>query len=279
MTQTRIEDINSQEWTDLGPGPMLLSVFGSGVFVIGDEEPDTPLKMGFGLPAKTIVPMPVQTSSHVWAMCATPHSAQVVVAPLDSMGAGSGEGTPGPAGPAGPAGPPGPQGEQGPPGELPAPVQMPAFAVWQNATQAVVKNAPTKIIFDTIEFDATGAFDLENARFQPDVAGYYEMNCGCGIDAGAVTTYTSLYKNGAEYRRSTTSSSANARLSTLVHLNGDTDYVEGYVFCTSNFSTVSGGVLTSFSGSLTQQEVQDGQSIRTQERREGVRRYGREHNP
>ena len=165
------------------------------------------------------------------------------------------EGEPGEDGLEGPEGPQGEQGEQGPQGEPPTPVQMPAFAAYQNATQAIARNISTKIIFDVVEFDATSAYDLDNSRFQPAVAGYYAINCGCGMDAGAVTTYTSIYKNGAEYRRSTTSSSANARLSTLVHLNGTSDYVEGWVYCTSNFSTVSGGVLTSFSGSLTQQEV------------------------
>ena len=165
------------------------------------------------------------------------------------------EGEPGPEGDDGEVGPEGPQGEQGPQGEPPAPVPLPAFAAYQNATQAVAKNTPTKILFDIVEFDATSAYDPANSRFQPAVAGYYEINCGCGMNAGAVTTYTSIYKNGVEYRRSTTSSSANARLSTLVQLNGTTDYVEGWVYCTSNFSTVSGGVLTSFSGSLTQQDV------------------------
>jgi hypothetical protein len=128
----------------------------------------------------------------------------------------------------------------------------PVFAVWQNATQPITKNTSTKIKFDTKEFDTTNAFDLVNFRFKPLVAGYYEVNCGCGVDAGSVTIFTSIFKNGAEYRRSTTTSSANARLSTLVHLNGTTDYIEGYVQCSSNFSTVTGGAMTSFSGSLTQ---------------------------
>ena len=137
----------------------------------------------------------------------------------------------------------------------PAVEPMPAFAVYNNATQAVAKNTPTKIMFDTVEFDTTNAFDRTLSRFHPKIAGYYEVNCGCGINAGSVKTYTSIYKNGAEYRRSTTTDGANARLSTLVHFNGTTDYVEGWVVCTSNFSTVSGGAFTSFSGALTQKDV------------------------
>jgi hypothetical protein len=180
---------------------------------------------------------------------------------------GGGMGEPGPQGPPGPAGPPGPQGEpgpygptgpEGPPGpegRPPPAVAMPAFAVYADATQAIIKNTPTKIIFDTVEFDVTGAFDLENSRFQPDVAGYYEVNCGCGMNAGSVQTYTSIFKNGTELRRSTTTTVANARLSTLVYLDGVDDYIEGFVFSANNFSTVTGEVLTSFSGALVQPEV------------------------
>ena len=67
---------------------------------------------------------------------------------------------------------------------------------------------------------------LPIVRFQPKVAGYYQISCGCGVNAGSVKNYTSLFKNGVEYRRSTTSSDGgNTRLSTLVSLNGTTDYV------------------------------------------------------
>jgi hypothetical protein len=129
---------------------------------------------------------------------------------------------------------------------------MPSCAITASTTLAVAKNTPTKINFDTVEFDVTSGFDVVNHRYLPLVAGYYMVNCGCGLVAGTVETYTSIYKNGAEYRRSTTGDSANARLSTLVYLNGTTDYVEGFVISKSNFSTDTSPVLTSFSASLTQ---------------------------
>ena len=182
------------------------------------------------------------------------------------------EGPPGEDGPTGPEGMDGPTGPEGPEGPtavsndadnqavlggdgliyVPPPPIYPVFSVWQNATQAISKNTPTKIKFDQIEFDTTNAFDLTNARFQPATSGYYEVNCGCGVSAGSVEIFASIFKNGVEYRRSTTTAEANARLSTLVFLNGTTDYIEGYVQCSSNFSTVTGGVMTSFSGALTQ---------------------------
>ena len=130
----------------------------------------------------------------------------------------------------------------------------PACSVYSSAAQTIPANTPTKIQFDTAEFDVTSAFDLAaNSLFQPTVAGYYMVNCGCGVAAGAVQNFTSIYKNGEEYRRSTTSNEGgNTRLSTLVHLNGTTDYVEGFVRINKAFNTIPGGVLTSFSSVLTQ---------------------------
>ena len=136
------------------------------------------------------------------------------------------------------------------------PGPMPACSVYSSAAQSIPANTPTKINFDTAEYDVTSAFDLGNNRFQPTVAGYYQVNCGCGVEAGSVQNFTSIYKNGVEYRRSTTSNEGgNTRLSTLVHLNGTTDYVEGFVRINKAFNTIPGGILTSFSSALVQPEV------------------------
>ena len=133
---------------------------------------------------------------------------------------------------------------------------LPACSIYTNTVQSIVKNTPTKINFDIVEYDVTSAFNISTHRFQPLVAGFYMINCGCGVAAGAVQNYTSIYKNGVEYRRSTTSSEGgNTRLSTLVRLNGTTDYVEGFVRINSNFNTVPGGVLTSFSAVFVQPEA------------------------
>ena len=134
-------------------------------------------------------------------------------------------------------------------------VPLPACSIYSSVVQSIIKNTPTKIVFDTVEFDVTSAFSIANNRFQPLVAGYYMVNCGCGVAAGSVQNYTSIYKNGVEYRRSTTSSEGgNTRLSTLVHLNGTTDYAEGFVRINSNFNTIPGGILTSFSAVFVQPE-------------------------
>ena len=135
---------------------------------------------------------------------------------------------------------------------------MPSCSVYQTATQAIAKNTPTNVMYDTVEHDLTSAFDVTNSRFQPQIAGYYQINCGCGLQAGSVSSYNSIYVNGAEYKRSTTSDGPNTRLSTLVYLNGTTDYAEGWVFSAGNFSTATGTVLTSFSAALVQRDRSGG---------------------
>ena len=109
-----------------------------------------------------------------------------------------------------------------------------------------------KVPFDTAEFDTTGAFDLANHRYQPKVAGAYQISHGAGVEAAWVLSYASLYKNGIEYRRATTAQNSNTRLSTVVHLNGTTDYVEGYIYSDQAGTLTSGGIITSFSAVFVQ---------------------------
>jgi hypothetical protein len=131
----------------------------------------------------------------------------------------------------------------------------PCCSVHQTTAQSVPKSIPTLISYDTADFDTTNAFDLIANRFQPNVAGYYQISCGCGLTAGAVNTFTSIYVNGVEYRRGTEGTEANSRLSTLVYLNGTTDYAEGWVNSSNAFTTVTGPTMTSFSAVLVQAAV------------------------
>jgi hypothetical protein len=129
----------------------------------------------------------------------------------------------------------------------------PICSISASATQAIVASTPLKVNFDTVEFDTTNAFDLTVHRFKPTVPGYYQVNCSVGIAAQVNTLYSSIYKNGTEYRRSTSGSNATStRLSIIAHLNGTTDYLEGYVFANAQGTTSTNSVLTSFSASLMQ---------------------------
>jgi hypothetical protein len=112
-------------------------------------------------------------------------------------------------------------------------VAGPAFSAWQSTNQTtLVASTWTKLIFQTKEFDTASAFDsTTNYRFTPQVAGYYQVN-GCWQAAASNTMYINVYKNGTAYKSGTFATAITATISSLVYLNGSTDYIE--LFCQSN---------------------------------------------
>ena len=114
----------------------------------------------------------------------------------------------------------------------------PAFSAYKTGSQSVSDAVNTKVTFDTERFDTTNAFDSStNYRFTPQVAGYYQVNYTVRMQGGTITTaLIKLYKNGSAYEtgpinRVNTSSSIVITNSTLVYLNGSTDYIEVYGYC------------------------------------------------
>jgi hypothetical protein len=114
----------------------------------------------------------------------------------------------------------------------------PAFAATDTSTTATA-GVTTKIIFDTEVFDTNNAFD--GTKFQPTVAGYYQINGilenGNAGSAGGISI--SVYINGSAVRSSSSAilagfSSLAAVMSTLVYLNGSTDYLEFFGRNSSN---------------------------------------------
>jgi hypothetical protein len=128
-------------------------------------------------------------------------------------------------------------------------VPLVAFAAYLGGAQAMPAAAATKILFDTKEYDTAGAF--AGSKFQPAVAGYYQIN-GAVASAGAhVAAFAMIYKNGAAYKRGTNNDSAgNATVSTIVHLNGTTDYVELYGYFSTAQPIQTGSIETFMNGAL-----------------------------
>lgn len=120
----------------------------------------------------------------------------------------------------------------------------PAFSAYPNSNVSISAGTWTKVQVNTKTFDTANAFDaVTNYRFQPLVAGYYQVN---GVVSGAATSATlfiaAIYKNGVEYVRGNDlrgsagfMASASCTVSSLMYLNGSTDYIElwGYVGGTS----------------------------------------------
>lgn len=113
------------------------------------------------------------------------------------------------------------------------PISGPAFSAYASSTTSLTNNTYTKVRFQTEEFDTAGAYDnATNYRFQPAVAGYYQLTACMNVLVSGFAI-VSFYKNGSEFKRGTqlhVGSSVNVQPNStaLIYMNGSTDYVEVY---------------------------------------------------
>ena len=128
----------------------------------------------------------------------------------------------------------------------------PAFSAYQSSAQTISSNTWTKVSLQTEEFDTANCFDTSTYRFTPNVAGYYQINAGFSVATSSTTIYSQIYKNGSSHKYLANGGSVmtGAYSSTLVYLNGTTDYVEFYVYIVTGQSLQPFSSLTNFSGSL-----------------------------
>lgn len=116
----------------------------------------------------------------------------------------------------------------------------PCFSAYLSAAQSISLSTLTKLQANIEEFDTNSAYDnATNYRFTPLVAGYYQISGAVylGAASGITNGLCSVYKNGVRFKDGSAIYPASApavsqvTVSTLVYLNGSTDYVElyGYV--------------------------------------------------
>jgi len=136
----------------------------------------------------------------------------------------------------------------------------PAFFAYQSTQQNPSANTWTKVNLQTELFDTNSNF--ASSTFTPTVAGYYQINASANITNQSVTFERAMiiiYKNGSAYKRSSwhgTSGSTPINdvtlcISTVVFMNGTTDYLEVYARETGGGTPEIGGNAdkrTSFSG-------------------------------
>lgn len=132
--------------------------------------------------------------------------------------------------------------------------QAPAFSVYQSSAQSAFTTA-TKLSFQTEEFDTASCFDsTTNYRFTPTVAGYYQINGALAMNGTTTSVLVQIYKNGSAYKNGSyvPVSSVNPRsvVSSVVYLNGSTDYVELYGTSGSSLAPVATQIATYFNGCL-----------------------------
>lgn len=117
------------------------------------------------------------------------------------------------------------------------------FAAYRGSNQTVTANVTTKLNFDTEYFDIGGWFDLSTDQYTPLKAGYYQVQGHLGrMVTGGGTNFIELQKNGSPYHRNeSAASNAGVSLSTIVYMNGSSDYLELYV--NTNSTTVNASSL------------------------------------
>ena len=113
----------------------------------------------------------------------------------------------------------------------------PAFSAYMSGNQTPSNNTLTKCAINTLDYDTASCFNTSTNRFQPNVAGYYQINgtvSGYSTNTSLVASYVFLYKNGttvfgASYIINLPSSLLlQCSTSGIVYLNGTTDYIELY---------------------------------------------------
>lgn len=120
-------------------------------------------------------------------------------------------------------------------------LQVPAFRAYLSADQSFSTTTVTLVEFDTVTgdggFDTNNWFNTTTHRYTPQIAGYYFIGGTLRITGTNITRYgTFIYKNGEHYLQGTivntaaTSNASSIGSSTLMYLNGSTDYVEFYGF-------------------------------------------------
>jgi hypothetical protein len=121
-----------------------------------------------------------------------------------------------------------------------------AFSAYLGTSQTVPLATISKILIDTEEFDIGNCFDTGTSRFQPTVAGYYQVTGEVTVFTGTGVLYPAIFKNGSNAKGGNTTTinaiNCTANVTALIYMNGTTDYLELYVYQTAAVShTVAAG--------------------------------------
>jgi hypothetical protein len=113
-------------------------------------------------------------------------------------------------------------------------INGPAFSATASTTQTISTSTTTKIVYNSEDFDTNNNF--ASNRFTPTIAGYYQFNYNMVANsaAAAAESWIAIYKNGTNWQwgldaNSITTHYWTLNASSLVYLNGSTDYVEIYM--------------------------------------------------
>ena len=119
----------------------------------------------------------------------------------------------------------------------------PAFHATMSASQSISTSTNTKPVYDTETFDTDGCYNNSTYKFTPTTAGKYQVGMQVRFGGSALQgVRLSFQKNGSEHKRLEFSQADTALnqsftvYTTIIELNGSSDYVEAYVRCTGTTS-------------------------------------------
>ena len=114
----------------------------------------------------------------------------------------------------------------------------------------------SKVPLPTVILDPLSQWDAGTSRFTPKVAGYYQFNANLAVNLGSVDVNVGIVKNGVENSEGAHDNSGirggitSVAVSTIMYMNGTTDYAEIWgsanqpAYTTNGWNTFSGALIT-----------------------------------
>jgi len=140
---------------------------------------------------------------------------------------------------------------------------MPTFSAYQSSAQTYSSGVTVLVQFQTENWDTASCFNNTNATvgsipayaFLPNVAGYYQVNAVVRSNNTNQEAQVSIQKNGSPWINGSninisSGTQAGSIASTIIYLNGTTDYIQAYMYVGSTGTGSSGNQSTQFSASL-----------------------------
>jgi len=124
----------------------------------------------------------------------------------------------------------------------------PVFSAYLNQASSSPVNVWAKVPFNAVDFDTNSFFNTTSNRFQPTIAGYYNITLNVTMNSSTPsgsTIYTALYKNGVNIGQvnnlinyvSTFTHTLN--IDSIVYMNGTTDYIDAWYMYNVNTVTLT----------------------------------------
>ena len=124
----------------------------------------------------------------------------------------------------------------------------PAFMAYNSTVTSMTNNSPTKVLFQTENFDVGSCYDTSTSRFTPTTAGKYFFNASVSVNSTGDfdKNDVNFYKNGSSFAnfRTPHTSYTTSHGSVIIEADGD-DYFEIY------YEQNSGGALNTINNQST----------------------------